>query len=404
MTSRIPRGGLSLYVHVPFCASKCSYCDFYSLPMGPGGSAGRPDDTSIDGYLSGLRTLSLARPLLDDVPTLYVGGGTPSVLGERLADVFRCLRVAGVVLRPGAEVTVEATPESVPPRILALLAEEGVTRVSLGIQSFDDEVLEILGRCHDAERARSAARAVTEAGFRLSIDLMCGIPGQSAGSWTDTLREAGATGAGHLSVYPLAVEPSTPMAAMVERGELPEPDPDMAASMMLEAEVLLGDLGAARYEVANYARPGEESLHNLRYWTGGAYLGVGPAAASMLPGGRYALLAAAVNAPTCGDAARVRFTAPHRAAGTGGFFEAGIAAVPDELECMTAAEAAREDAMLGMRLVSGITDDLAVRAEAVPSLKTLVRDGLVEHAGGSWRTTRRGWLLGNEVFGRIWNG
>ncbi len=221
MTSRIPRGGLSLYVHVPFCASKCSYCDFYSLPMGPGGSAGRPDDTAIDGYLSGLRTLSLASPLLDDVPTLYVGGGTPSVLGERLTDVFRCLRVAGVVLRPGAEVTVEANPESVTPRLLALLAEEGVTRVSLGIQSFDDEVLEILGRCHDAERARSAARAVTEAGFRLSIDLMCGIPGQSYEDLAEDILWFARLDLDMIGVGPYIPHPATALG----RGELPEASP-----------------------------------------------------------------------------------------------------------------------------------------------------------------------------------
>ena len=156
---------------------------------------------------------------------------------------------------------------------------------------------------------------LADAGVRLSVDLMCGGPGQTLASWRDSLERAVATGAGHVSAYPLSVEVGTPLYAAVRRGEPPPPDPDVAADMMLLAEDVLGAAGLARYEVASYARPGEESRHNIVYWTGGSYVGVGPSAASMLPAEEFGRIAAAEKwsgvpeAPS--DAARARFTRSH---------------------------------------------------------------------------------------------
>ena len=385
---------MSLYVHVPFCASKCAYCDFASAAV----DAGDPSvEWTFDAYVAAVErdvARHAAAGLLASVPTVYVGGGTPTLLGSRLAGLVASL-AAMVGLAPDAEVTVEANPDSLTVPLAHGLANAGVTRVSLGVQSFDDEVLSVLGRRHDAQSARRAAAAVVEAGLALSVDLMCGVPGLSDEGWRESLREAIATGAEHVSVYPLTIEDGTPLCERVETGAFPEPDSDGAAEQMLTAARVLADAGFERYEVANHARPGARSRHNTRYWTGGAYLGVGPAAASMLPAGAY------VDACVPGDAARVRFTA---SASLSDFLADVPAARTAEFETLTAEEALREDAMLGLRLAEGISADLARCAGVEDVLRELADDGLVECAGDRWRTTERGWLLGNAVYGRVWAG
>jgi oxygen-independent coproporphyrinogen-3 oxidase len=394
--SRPDRSGVSLYLHVPFCAGKCAYCDFCSLPV----TDERWHEAFVDGVLR--ETRHWRTHALDDVPTLYVGGGTPTVLGERLLTLLDGLRpVLG--LRDDAEVTVEANPDSLTPEIVRKLAERGVTRVSLGVQSFDDAVLRTLGRRHDAASAQRAASILAGSGLRFSLDLMCAIPGQTEESWRDTLERAIATGAGHVSAYPLSVEEGTPLYVRVRRGELSAPDPDMAADMMLTAEDVLGEAGLARYEVASYARPGEESRHNLRYWTGGAYLGVGPSAASMLPAEEFARVAEGerweLRETPPHDAARARFT---RSADVETYVYEPVAG-PASIEYLTAEETAREDVMLGLRLTAGVLAERVEAARLSVVLESLAADSLVELADGLWRTTRRGWLLGNEVFGRVWN-
>lgn len=400
-------GGVSLYVHVPFCASKCGYCDFYSLPLGAvGGDAECAG--AVGGYLTGIsRAMRVASPGLTDVPSLYVGGGTPTVLGERLVELVARVR-EHAKLRADAEVTVEANPDSVTPALMEALAGAGVTRVSLGVQSFDDAVLATLGRAHDARAVDAAAAAVLGSGLRLSIDLMCGVPGQTEASWRDSVHRAVATGAEHASVYPLALEAGTPLAGAVDGGLLAAPDPDVAATMMLVAEEILGEAGLGRYEVANYARNGCEALHNLRYWTAEEYLGVGPGAASMTTPqalDRFAPLGSAtlekIGVPA--DAAgRVRF---HANATLEDFSAAGWDRAALEAEYLTPAEAAREDVMLGLRLTHGVADESVSRAgaAALEALRRLADQDLVERERGRWRATRRGWLLGNEVFGAVWS-
>jgi oxygen-independent coproporphyrinogen-3 oxidase len=378
-----------LYVHVPLCHAKCAYCDFYSLTPGALGlTAVEVVSRLVDQARAWTERDAESMPL----ETLYVGGGTPSALGGALPTLVR--EVLGLFGRvPGAEVTIEANPESFSVALARALAEAGVTRVSLGVQSLDDAELHALGRIHSADEALAAAAAVADAGLELALDLMCGLPGQSGASWEATLASALGTGAAHVSVYPLSVETGTPLASQVDAGAVALPDADATADMMLAAAELLAAAGLCRYEVANYARPGHESRHNTAYWTGREYLGAGPSAHGMLA----RATAAAVGINVADGAARIRYAVPDMT-------EGGLEARPAlEIEVLDAGEAAREDAMLGLRRTEGISDALATRAGVRGALESLSVDGLIEHAGGRWRTTERGWLLGNEVFGRVWN-
>lgn len=378
-----------LYVHVPLCRSKCAYCDFFS----------RTDDGSIPHTDLIETTLEMLRgwllPTMRRVPleTLYIGGGTPTVLGSDLVTLVREL-TAIMPLADGAEVTVEANPESVTPELLAGLAEAGVTRLSIGVQSLDDATLQLLGRCHDAAAALDAVRSALEAGLDVGADLICGVPGLSHEVWLETLGAIIDAGVQHVSVYPLSIEPGTPMAEAIAAGRLAPPDEDATVAAMDAAAAVLVARGLARYEVANYAVPGHESRHNTAYWTGWPYLGIGGGAHGMLGGDQA--FALGLIPPEENEIARVRY---------------GYAAEPfpmraekplTSFETMTAPEAFREDAMLGMRMTRGVADELVMLAGATGAMESLVADGLVVHEDGRWRPTERGWLFGNEIFSRIW--
>ena len=411
-----PAEQVALYVHVPFCRAKCAYCSFVSaadadalLPaegvLWAVAQAAGSGATLADAYCEAVPLFLdefVERGVLSAVPSVYLGGGTPSVLGERLPRLLTRV-LERCTLLPGAEVTVEANPDSLTPELVDALLAAGATRFSLGVQSFDDAILRTLGRCHTAEQAEAAARILAASGAPFSLDLICGVPGLSHAAWRATLERAVATGAGHVSVYPLSVEEGTPLAARVDAGTLPDPDPDVAAEQMALAASVLAAAGLERYEVASYARPGQRARHNTAYWTGVPYLGVGPGAASMLP------VPLALATPmdhyvrTWPRDWRARFVLNDSLASFLGYL---WDRQPAELEPLTPAEAAREDAMLGLRLAEGITPDLAERAGALPVLGELARQGLVERdaASGRWRTTERGWMLGNEVFERVWSG
>ena len=385
-----------LYLHVPFCASKCSYCDFNSI-------SGASDDI-VRTVFTGMRTqlTTWSRSALDGVlDTVYVGGGTPSRYPEKVAEELGHVR-SSFVVHPNAEVTVEGNPDSLDAESVALLSSAGATRISVGVQSFDDSVLRLLGRRHDAAEAWAACRVVAGAGLDLSVDLICGVPGQTITSWSETLERAASTGARHVSVYPLSIEDGTPLSVAVGGGLIDAPDPDAAADMMLLASTVLGHHGLVRYEVANYAKDREhESVHNTAYWTGRPYIGVGPGAHGMLD----AATAHAVGMLGMGreDAARVRY-------GNAPDIDQWLVGKGDTLETLTAEEAAREDVMLGLRLVRGVPAEQVEGAGLTAVLESLRTEGLTElsspAAGGvpRWRTTERGWLLGNEVFGRVWTG
>jgi len=258
----------SLYVHVPFCPTLCPYCDFHVVRRAPGW---------VEAYLKRLREeaqgLYLSHP--EPLATLYLGGGTPSFLRDReLLALFQALPWR---LERGAEVTLEANPGTLNRERLALLKDLGVNRLSLGVQSFQEGVLKFLGRAHGRKGALKAVELALEGGFRVSLDLILGLPMQDV---EQDLAEAAALGVGHVSAYTLQVERGTPFALM----GLKE-DPEREAWAMERAEEVLGEAGLLRYEVSNFARPGEEARHNQVYWQNGFWLALGPGATGQYPGG-----------------------------------------------------------------------------------------------------------------------
>jgi len=379
-----------LYVHVPFCASKCGYCDFASVADAP--------ENIVRAVFTGTRTqiTRWAHTGLDGViETVYFGGGTPSLYPAEVTGLLEHVR-ASFALHPNAEVTCEANPDSLTPDIAEDFAAHGVTRVSIGVQSFDDHVLRVLGRRHDSQTAEKACRDVVDSGLELSLDLMCGIPGQTMTSWSESLERALSTGANHMSIYPLSIEDGTPLQVAIAAGLLGEPDPDMAADMMLLAEAMLGYHGLARYEVANYARSrAHESRHNTAYWTGRPYMGVGPGAHGMLDSDVARMIGMLGDEAT--DVARVRYA-------NAGDNEQWLIGAGDSRELLSADEVSREDVMLGLRLVRGVPAEKVASAGETAILESLAAQGLAELVDGRWRTTSRGWLLGNQVFGRVWAG
>jgi oxygen-independent coproporphyrinogen-3 oxidase len=362
-----------VYVHVPFCVTRCGYCDFNTYVPGEADQAGYVDAV--------LAELDLARAVLGDAAppadTVFFGGGTPTLLPPE--DLARVL--AGVEerfgLAPGAEVSTEANPESVDARALDALRASGFTRVSLGMQSAREHVLAVLDRGHTPGRATAAAREARAAGFEhVSLDLIYGTPGESDEDWRASLEAALEGRPDHVSAYSLVVEPGTRLAARVRRGELPAPDDDVLARRYELADDLLGGAGLGWYEISNWARDdAARSRHNLGYWAGGDWWGAGPGAHSHVGGvrwwnvlhpSRWAALLGEGRSPAAGSE------------------------VPD-------ADAAQlEHVMLGLRL----SDGLALHAVDEDAARRAAADGLLDAAAldaGRVVLTRRGRLLADRV-------
>jgi oxygen-independent coproporphyrinogen-3 oxidase len=275
---------LGFYVHVPYCAARCGYCDFNTYVAGPEERA-RWRDAALAEVALAARVLGGGRP----VDTVFFGGGTPTLLPpEDLLAVLAAID-ARLGLRPDAEVTVEANPESVTPGSLAALRAGGATRVSLGMQSASARVLEVLGRAHTPGRAIAAAAEARAAGFaHVSLDLMLGTPGETDADVAASLDAALAAGADHVSLYGLILEPGTRLTARVRRGDLAAPDDDAIARRYEAADARLAAHGFAWYELANWARgAGARCRHNLGYWRGADWWGVGPGAHSHVGGVRW---------------------------------------------------------------------------------------------------------------------
>lgn len=403
----------ALYVHVPFCAQKCRYCDFDSRSFAPCDL-----DAALNAYFEQLYARLDAfgnAGALRQIRTVYVGGGTPSLAGERLVELARRI---SMWCKP-VEFTCEANPESLTAELAAALAKVGVTRVSLGVQTLDNIELTAIGRIHDADRALAAIATVKNAGLDVSCDLMCGLPGQTAASWRRTLDGVLAAAPHHVSVYPLTLEEGTPLYRMACRDESVEPDEDFQASCMDVARERLGAAGYHPYEVASYALDGHECAHNIAYWTGQGYLGLGRSAAGMLDAEDFDRLAGLFpGVSSRGDSYRVRLV------------QRDDDATAFEAEYLSQREAAAEDLMLACRLTRGIASDLLVRAACViPTgelaavcdralelgLATWVPETLGVHEGpftsadvlaGHVRArlapTHLGWLDGNVLFELFW--
>ncbi len=273
---------LGLYIHIPFCRQKCSYCDFYSLPK---------SEEKMDAYTAALvRHLSEVAPhaAAHRVDTVYLGGGTPSYLGApRLKAILKTVRKKYDLDR-AAEITVEANPDTAcDVKMLRTLRRLGVNRISLGVQSADDELLRRIGRIHTFAQVKQAAEAVRKAGIHnLSMDLIYGLPGQTMAQWRDTLAAVLALAPEHLSCYGLKLEEGTPL--WLRRAQETFPDDDAQAEMYLCAVETLGQHGYEQYEISNFAKPGFASRHNLKYWHMDEYAGFGPGAHSDMGGVRFA--------------------------------------------------------------------------------------------------------------------
>ncbi|WP_086827865.1 radical SAM family heme chaperone HemW [Allokutzneria sp. NRRL B-24872] len=371
-----------VYVHVPFCAARCGYCDFNTYTPGELGSSASPESW-LEGFK---RELALAASVLGSAPpveTVFIGGGTPSLLGvPGLTEVLEGIR-STFGLAPGAEVTTESNPESTSPEFFAGLREAGYNRISLGMQSAASHVLKILDRKHTAGRAVAAAREARSVGIEhVNLDLIYGTPGETDSDLKASLEAVLSAGVDHVSAYALIVEEGTALARRIARGDLPAPDDDVLADRYEMIDDMLGGAGMRWYEVSNWALPGigAECRHNLGYWLGGDWWGFGPGAHSHVGGvrwwnvkhpARYATVLASGSSPAAGR------------------------------ETLTPAEALSERVLLEIRLAQGMPlADLPSPAEA----SRAAADGLLSPeslAAGHCVLTPQGRLLADAVVHRL---
>jgi oxygen-independent coproporphyrinogen-3 oxidase len=374
---------LSLYIHIPFCLRKCRYCSFVSYD-------GRKNE--INNYVIALQNELRLRLKVHRVCTVYFGGGTPSLLtAEQIASILDSIySISGST--DINELSLEANPGTVDELHLYKLRKLGINRLSLGIQSFNNEELALLGRIHNAEQAGESLRFARRAGFRnINMDIIYGIPGQSSESFRMTLSKTIEFDPEHISLYPLTLEEDTPMWRSIQNGEMQPPDPDLAADHYELAERMLGDAGFVHYEISNWAKQGFQCSHNMTYWQCRPYIGAGVAAHSYINGFR---LANTVDL----DKYIASFS--------------GEASSPDSAveltEEINPEMQLAESIIMGLRLCAGINiADFNSRFGINfidcyhNPLDEMTGLGLLEYKDGNLRLTPRGRLLGNEVFQRF---
>ena len=377
LTKRQNKIPLGLYIHVPFCRSKCEYCDFYSLAC--------KDNKLMEGYLDAIcahlkETGALAPNY--KVDTIYFGGGTPSYFGaDGIATILATIR-RNFDVDNAAEITLECNPDSVNDRMLHRVRAEGVNRISLGIQTDDDELLKRLGRPHNYAQAVSAYQRIRKAGFKnVSVDLMYGLPGQTLRMWQETLDHVLRLLPEHVSCYGLKVEEGTPLYEYKDAANLP--DDDVQADMYLAAVEMLRSRGYRHYEISNFARKGLYSRHNMKYWTGGQYLGFGPSASSDFAGKRFVLardLQSYING--------IR----------------GGGEVMEDVQDIPLRERAGEYLMLRLRTHNGIASDEYERKFLLPFAPLQEVLGKYSSLGytdvndeGRWHLTAKGYLISNTI-------
>lgn len=373
---------LGLYVHIPFCRSKCQYCDFYSMPR----SEKTPE--MMDRYVKALDAHIKeggARATKYVVDSVYFGGGTPSYFGaERLRQTFMTISKRFNVSK-SAEVTLEANPESVTEKGCKRLISSGFNRISIGVQTNNDQLLKVLGRPHTFRQAKKSVEIAREAGFdNVSLDLMYGLPAQSPQMWADSLGSIIDLHPDHISCYGLTVNEGTPLYTYRDQAALP--DDDAQAAMYLYAVSTLEAYGYHQYEISNFALTGKECMHNLKYWLGGEYMSFGPSAASDFAGTRYTFasdLSRYIKAVRTGDA------------------------ITTECEYVPIKERAGEYVMLRMRTVYGIERNEYETTFLMPFdpleqvLSFYAARGLTKKEDGRWRFTAQGFLVSNQLIGLL---
>lgn len=367
---------LGIYIHIPFCASKCSYCDFYSL-------AGC--DKKMPDYQSALLShISESEESMKsfEIDSIYFGGGTPSYYGAgRIVEILDELKRQGNV-RLDSEITVEVNPDSVKLDELRLLRREGVNRISIGVQSADNDLLKIIGRRHNFRQAQAAVDTARKAGFEnISLDLIYGLPSQRKGDWAQTLSRALELHPEHLSCYALTLEEGTPMYADYFGSPLIPSDDDQADMYLYTVETL-ERYGLPQYEISNFAVPGFESKHNMKYWTLEDYMGFGPGAHSFVNGVRYSY---------------VRDLGKYISAVN------GDSQIIDQYEKIIPVQNAAYYIMLGMRTNRGISADEYHRiylSDWTPLEKTFAdfaEKGWAKKNGDRWSLTPAGMLISNSL-------
>ena len=396
--------GVGLYIHIPFCQTKCPYCDFNTYAGIQG---------LLPAYLEALATeLRLWGAVLGhpQVGTIFLGGGTPSLLTpEQLGTVMAAVHQAFAV-QSGAEVTAEVNPDDVTVDRFRGFLGLGVNRVSMGVQSLEPDLLRLLGRRHGADQAIDSYHRLREAGFRnINLDLMYGLPFQDLAQWQNTLTRVLELVPEHLSAYCLTLEGGTPMELQVRAGSLPEPDPDLAATMYEWARDHLASQGYVGYEISNWAKPGFESRHNVTYWENLPYLGVGPGAHSYLGGHRFAIHTSPRD--------YIRRVARWAKRGVAAAEELTVALLQEaptvaSVETIDLKMEMAETMIMGLRLQAGIgLADFEARFRRGlldtygAEVDEVVAAGLAEMVGDGaarrFRLTPRGRLLGNQVFYRF---
>jgi len=381
---------LGLYISVPFCRSKCSFCNFAS---------GVFSREKMSGYVAGLREEIAAAETLAatfgakferSVDSIYLGGGTPTTLApDQLADIFRAIRDQFDVQRD-SEITVECAPGTLRSEILEALLEAGANRISLGTQSFVDQEIKSVGRLHTSQQTMADIAALRAAGIsNINVDLIAGLPHQTVDSWRRSLEQLVESGVPHASVYILEVDEDSRLGReLIAGGERYHahhvPDSDLSADLYLEAIDFLQQAGLPQYEISNFARPGQESRHNLKYWTRQPYLGFGLDADSMLPASNLSAKFESVRFGNTDDLST--------------YLTGGFKAEPTFINQQQASE---EVMFLGLRLNRGVDLFAKCAQRFKQEVGELLDLGLLEQSGEALRLTRKGRLLSNEVFERF---
>lgn len=358
-----------LYIHLPFCTAHCTYCPF----------AISTDLSLQEEYIDALVREIAAAPR-GPADTIYLGGGTPSrTAPDHLARLFAALH-ARFDVAGGAEISMEANPEDVNPASVAAWQRLGVNRISIGVQSFHDDELRAIARVHDRAGAIAAVRAAASSGVRTNLDLILGLPHQTRDSFRETLDTAVALGAGHLSLYMLDLEEKTPLQVQVARGRVALPEEDDVAELYVDTIERLGEAGLQQYEISNFARPGEECRHNLRYWTRGEYHGFGLGAHSFLGSERFA---------NTRDIRRYIASSPH---------------AREFSETLGGDEARRETLFLSLRRTSGIDYEALVELcgqEGIAWSERGLTEGWLRRVDGRVAFTPAGFLQSNDFISQL---
>lgn len=376
---------MELYLHVPFCAQKCQYCDFASY-------AGRMQER--DRYVQAVLTEAQARASslpATAMETVFIGGGTPSVLSPDQLDTLLCGIHALFPVASGAEYTTEANPGTLTAEWLDVAVSHGVNRLSLGMQAFQPQLLKTLGRIHTFSEVAASVELARNAGLHnISLDLMFGLPGQTRADWLESLHAAISLQPQHLSCYGLIPEEGTPLWRKLESGELSLPDEETERAMYDDALTRLAQHGYIQYEISNFAKEGCACRHNLGYWRQIPYLGLGCSASSMLPdaSGQCSYLRETNPASLDDYIAMTAHSAWHNRA----------------VEPIFPADARFETLMLGLRTIEGVSEHAYADMHGEPlrhrygeTLRRLQQNGLLDYVDGCWRLTRRGMDVQNAV-------